>query len=474
MVLRGVLVTALVVAVLVSAVGTPVDARPPPQPVCAVCSDRIVEAGAEEGLAIDVRDSSLTVRIDQSGTGHWTARVDLAGSGVDVLRDDASLRDRIVNRVYERGDVAVTKPQSLTTSMSENTLVVEYEVPGMAHESAGDVYVVDFFYWNDGDSRWFYLAADSMTMYGPPGTVVSHAPADATPDDHAVTWVESDQQYDPLNVRSHVVFAPNTGIGSSVATAFGIGVDVAHEKAGDLVAVGAPLALLAAVVALLRRFGHRLAGLPRSQLLAIVLGPLVAVGLTAATVETLVGISGPVTEQVGDFLFYLIYAVAATGAGPVFLLGGPLVVGQILLARRVINTNTGTAGFAEMEAVTRQLLLPAATVLSGQWLLFPLAAAGAAGYDTVYGLVSLLLPALYFIPLAVTRRWGTRLHLPFTAGIVLAPIPVVVAFAPHTGMSLVIESFPFLYVPWALIVAGIGTLAYASGLRLVASENRGT
>lgn len=70
-----------------------------------------------------------------------------------------------------------------------------------------------------------------------PGTVVSHAPADAATADDAVTWEGSDQQYDPLGVRSHVVFAPNSGVISSAATAFGIGVDVAHLKAQDLIAV---------------------------------------------------------------------------------------------------------------------------------------------------------------------------------------------------------------------------------------------
>ncbi|MEA5389291.1 hypothetical protein VB779_21275 [Haloarculaceae archaeon H-GB11] len=124
--------------------------------------------------------------------------------------------------------------------MSGETLLVEYEVPDMAHESVGGVYVVDFFYWHGGEARWFYLAADSMTMRGPPGTVVSHAPTDSTPDSDVVTWDGSDQQYDPLGVRSHVVFAPNDGVVSTVATTLGIGVDVAQLKAQDLGAAIAP------------------------------------------------------------------------------------------------------------------------------------------------------------------------------------------------------------------------------------------
>ena len=466
--LRVVFVAALVGGILLSAVGAPVSARPPPHAVCGVCSDTLVDAAAENGVAIDLVESSLSIRIDRSGTGHWTARVTLTGSGIETLQENQSVRDRIVQRVYERGYVAVEEPRSLTTSMDGETLVVEYEVPEMAHESAGGVYVVDFFYWHGGEARWFYLAADSMTMRGPPGTVVSHAPADSTPDADVVTWEGSDQQYDPLDVRSHVVFAPNDGVVSTVATTLGIGIDVAQLKAQDLGAAIAPFTLLVAVIALLWRFGYRLTELSRSRLIALVGGPLAVVGLAAATVETLVGVSGPLTEQLGDFLFYLIFVVVGTGAGPALLLGGPLVAGQLLLARRLLEGEADTTG--AMEAVTRLLLWPTATVLAGQWMLFPVAAAGAAGYDTTYGLVSLVLPPLYFFPLAVTHRWEMPLRVAFTTCLLFSPLPVVFALAPHTGMNLVIGSRALLYAPWGLVVAVIGVLAYAAGYRLVATE----
>jgi len=467
---RVVFVVALVGIILLSAAGSPVSARPPPHAVCGVCSDTLLDVADESGVAIGFTGSSLSIRIDQSGTGHWTARVTLTGAGVETLRENQSLRDRIVQQVYERGYVAVEEPQALTSSMNGNTLLVKYEVPNMAHESAGSVYVVDFFYWHGGEARWFYLAADSMTMRGPPGTVVSHAPADSTPDGDVVTWEGSDQQYDPLGVRSHVVFAPDDGAISTAATTLGIGIDVAQLKAQDIVAAVAPVAILAAVLGLLWRFGDRLAGLSRLRLIALVGGPLAAIGLTAATVETLVGVSGPLTEQLGDFLFYLIFVVVGTGAGPALILGGSLVAGQILLTRRLLEGETGTT--ESMASVTRLLLWPIATVLAAQWLLFPAAAAGAAGYDTTYGLVSLVLPSLYFVPLAVTRRWGTPLRIVFITGLLFSPVPVVFALAPHTGMTLVSMSLVLRYVPWALVVAAIGILAYAAGYRLVATERK--
>lgn len=44
--------------------------------------------------------------------------------------------------------------------MNASTLLVEYEVQGMAHGSMGGVYGVGFFYWHGGEARWFYLAAE--------------------------------------------------------------------------------------------------------------------------------------------------------------------------------------------------------------------------------------------------------------------------------------------------------------------------
>ncbi|MFC7174442.1 hypothetical protein ACFQL0_15970 [Haloplanus litoreus] len=117
------------------------------------------------------------------------------------------------------------------------------------------------------------------------------------------------------------MFAPDDGVVSSVSTTLGIGIDVAQLKAQDFVAVVAPLTILAVVVAMLRRFESQLTELSRLELIGLVTGPLTVVGLTAATVETLVGVSGPVTDQLGDFLFYLLFIVAGTGAGPALLLG---------------------------------------------------------------------------------------------------------------------------------------------------------
>lgn len=134
--------------------------------------------------------------------------------------------------------------------------------------------------------------------------------------------------------------------------------------------------------------------------------------------------------------------------------------------QHLLSRDASATGSAKANAVTRLLLWPTAALLAGQWLLFPVAVAGAAGYDTTYGLASLVLPVLYFAPLAMTRRWETSLRLAFTAGLVLSAFSVVFAFAPHTGMNPVGGPLALRYLPRALVVAAIGTLAYVSGHRM--------
>lgn len=467
---RLILLAALVSTIIVASVAAPASARPPPQEVCVACSESFVGIAEENGVEVAVAESSLSIEIDRSGDGHWTERIRLTGEDVDALRTDQTLREQLIAETVDHGYVAVDDPEELTTSMENgDTLVVKYEVREMAHRSAGNVTVVDFFYWHGGEARWFSLAADSMTMRGPPGTVVTHAPADATVVGHAVTWDGSDQRYDPLATRSHVAFAPNDGVVAQAATSLGIGIDVAQLKAGDLLAVVAPLVILAMVLALLVRFGRSLASLRRTRLVGIVVGPIVAVGLVAATIETLLGVSGPLTAQLDDFLFFLVYVVAATGAGAALVLGGLLVIGQLLLARRLLETASQDGITAMKESTRRLLVWPTVLVLAAQWLLFPIAAAGASGFDATYGVSSLVLPSLYFVPLAVTRRqdWVRSV---LSLGIVLAPFPIVIAFAPHTGMEIVIRSLALQYVPWALVVVGLGTLGYATTLGMRSAD----
>lgn len=350
--------------------GSTATARPPPHAVCGVCSDDVFgSAAGEEGVSIGVAESSLAIRIDESGTGHWTARVQLTGSDVEIFEENQTLRTQVVTRVHERGYVAVENPRSLTASMNGSTLVVEYAVPGMAHESVGGVHVVDFFHWNGGEARWFHLAADETTIRGPPGSVVTHAPTNAVGTGNAVTWQGGESQFRSALSGSHVVFAPEDGLAASVATGLGIGSDVAQLKAGDLIAAAVPGMVLATVVGFLLAFSRRLAAVPPWQLAVVGVGALLALALVSSTVGTLVGASSPLTTQFGESLSYLVVGLLVTGAGLVVLLGVPLVAGQVLLARRLLGADTaagaGPSGSSGIDTRVERLLTWPAVALLG-------------------------------------------------------------------------------------------------------------
>lgn len=465
------LVIVVVGTLVLPVLGGAAAARPPPHAVCGVCSDALVDAAETEGLDVGIEESTLDVRLDSSGTGHWTARVHLTGAGVDRLTENATLRDRVVRRVYERSYVAVDDPHSLTTAMDGQALVVTHTVPEMAHESAGDVLVVDFFYWQDGDARWFTLDADRMTMRGPAGHVVTHTPAETNVADDAVTWEGPTQEFESLGARTHVAFAPDGGVASQGVTAVAIGLDVADVKLQDVAVVGVPTVVLGAVVALLRARGASLAARSWTTRLAVVVGPLVALGGLVAAWETLAGVSGPLSEQFDDLLFYPLYVLGVTGAGTPLVFGVPLAIGQALLVRSGGPETRPSTGHESDAGRVRWLVRVVAGLVVAQWLCLPLALGGGAGYDGLYGFLSLVLPVLYFVPLAVTHRLQHPLRVVFGAGIVLAAVPVVVGVAPHTRLGLVLDSSLLFYVPWALVVAAVGALAYAWPYRSFSSES---
>jgi hypothetical protein len=167
------------------------DARAPPQPACAVCTDALDGAAAEHDVPVDRGDASLTVAVDADGTATWTARVDLH-DGTEELRND-SLRETIVERVVTgRSDLDVT---AVGSRLQGATLVVTYRSRAAVSESAGALVFEGFRasgappFAVGGEGTW-YVGADSLTIVGPPGHAVRASPSQGTvdPSGGSVHW----------------------------------------------------------------------------------------------------------------------------------------------------------------------------------------------------------------------------------------------------------------------------------------------
>jgi hypothetical protein len=186
--------TALAVAALLVApapMTETADARAPPQPACAVCTDALDGAAAERDVPVDRGDGSLTVAVHDNGTATWTARVDLH-DGVEELRND-SLRTEIVEQVVTgRSDLDVT---AIRSRLQGATLVVSYRSRAAVTESAGALVFEGVRasgappFAVGGEGTW-YVGADSFSIVGPPDHVVRATPSEGTVDTAggAVHW----------------------------------------------------------------------------------------------------------------------------------------------------------------------------------------------------------------------------------------------------------------------------------------------
>lgn len=196
--LPALLVTALLVATL-----APVLASPQPDPVCGACGSAFEEAAAEEGLAVNVTNSTATVRIHANGSATWTVTNRVNRSAASRLHEQPARLDRVGRRaatagwglpgVYEEPEV-----QFGSATIDKRTVTLRFTDPDAAERHAG-VLVVDYLH-SDGVRGGWILNADTFTIVGPPGTTVVNAPSEAidreytppnaipTVDGRRVTW----------------------------------------------------------------------------------------------------------------------------------------------------------------------------------------------------------------------------------------------------------------------------------------------
>lgn len=92
----------LATAVLLAAV-SPVLASPQPDPVCGACGSAFEDAAEEDGLAVNVTNSTATVRVHANGSATWIVTNRLNDSAADRLGEHPALLDRIANRAVTTG-----------------------------------------------------------------------------------------------------------------------------------------------------------------------------------------------------------------------------------------------------------------------------------------------------------------------------------------------------------------------------------
>jgi len=197
----------LAVTLLFAAI-PPALASPQPDPVCGACGPPFEGAADEEGLTVNVTNSTATVHVHANGSATWVVTNRVNNAAADRLRADSAMLDRIADRAATSGwgspgGHVDDDAEFTSASINDQTVTIRYLDTKAGQRHAG-VLVVDYLH-SEGVGGGWMINADRFTIVGPPGTTVvndpraaidrEYAPANAVPivDRRRVTWHGSTQ-----------------------------------------------------------------------------------------------------------------------------------------------------------------------------------------------------------------------------------------------------------------------------------------
>jgi hypothetical protein len=416
----GLLVCAPLAAVAVG----PATAAPPPGAVCGVCGDGLVDAAESEGLPLTVEYGAATIRVREDGSGRWHARVRVDDRAADRLAANSMLRERVVRASLDRRTV-VDDPRNLHTDVANDTLVVTFDRPGVAHRSLGGVVLVDLL---DPRARRAGLDfdADRLRIEGPNGTVVSRTPPSATVEDGAVVWRPTDEE-PGLGSDTRLAFASTDGPAARGLTTVGfVAFGVALAEPGALALGVAPAVLLGALLLAVRRWGGELPAVDPSPLAKGVAGGGAAVAVLAGgALAGSVLLDAAVAETVATFA--ALYALVAAGA---IVLDRPS-------ARAALAWTLGASALAALAASTVSVVALQTALLS--------------------------VPAALWFPLGRARGRDRTVTAVVALALVVSPFGAAVLYTPSASPLPGVLLSVFTTVPWAAATVAFGFPLYLLG-----------
>ncbi|MFB6128150.1 MAG: hypothetical protein ABEJ47_00165 [Halorhabdus sp.] len=419
---RGFVTAGILVGLLIA--GAIAAARPPPQPLCEVCSGDVLRDNA-------VEDSTVVIEIDERGTGHWRVRLDLrTNASVDPSAVRLAAGDTL------RGHRGEATPRNLSVRVTDDTAVLTYDVPRMGHWSAGGVLVVDYFHAQGDGGRWYGVNADRVVITGPPGSALLRAP-----DAHRVngTAVAIGGTYGDTFARTvspgwYLTFADDGSVLSRVASHLAVGVDVAGLKATDFLSTAVvPTILLAACLGVLARWRPTPGDISRTRGLLAVVGVIGGL-LVAASLS--VGVDGAA----------FLVVMSATVLAPLAALSVVGVAIQYALLTGRFGPSLGARWLIRYGVAVAALAVVAAPFVAGT--LGPIAT----GYGSV---IAVATPTL-FVPLALTDRHPERWLL--AASVLVSPLLLTLGWAPYGNYATMYA--PTITAGWGLFTVLVGSAAY--------------
>ncbi|AHG01192.1 hypothetical protein HALLA_19375 [Halostagnicola larsenii XH-48] len=408
------------------------SAAPPPEGVCGVCGDDFEWTADENGVNASVDESSLGIRVTADGDSQWRATATLNRTAATQFEENQTALERTVTQTYSRSRILEGEPENLSATLEDRTLTVTFAVDDATHQYPGGVIVFDEFTQSPPTTD-VYVNADTLTITGPSGTTVTHAPPGGTSTENQATWTsDTDQQYDgpELGRDATVAFAPDDGLVSKAATSGALEAHSFGLIESDLREFAAlPTGLLGLVAAGLLLAGNRLPRtFSRGRTITRWLG--VGAGLYAAF-----AVLAAVTA--GDF--WIIFAIIGIALAPQTFL---TAVAAILTDFVNVNTDRNVSRIAAVAALAWTGALVVGAPLSANLVFF-------AG-------------PLIFLPFGVLAgaKHPARFLFPFIAA--LGPIVAGLALVPQIGIVLVT---PTMFAGILLGTALLGVPLFAIGRR---------
>lgn len=192
--------------------------------VCGICGGEVQVAAEDHGANLTVTSSEVHVYLRDDGSATWVERIELDDAGSALLRENATLRERVLERAAGRRSAAPETPDSV--SVEGGALVVTYDVQNLAERYPGGVLVVNHFHrQRSGSSFGYEVGTDRAVLHAPDGMAVTNQPPASQWNESAVVWQSS------VAAHTYVAFGPTWSKTTRWLTWAAIGVEVARWAA---------------------------------------------------------------------------------------------------------------------------------------------------------------------------------------------------------------------------------------------------
>lgn len=410
----------------------------PPPTYCEDCGAALNGVASANDVQIDEERSELHVHVREDGSSRYRIRTTLTEASARRVRENPRLLDQVAARVED-------DHENVSVRMDGDTVVVAHEGPRMGRPGVGGVVVVDRFYDTEG-TRGLRIAVDRVVIHGPPGTVVTRAPEEASVEDGAVAF-DAGTEYDAdIEPRTVVAFAPSDGPVSAASTRATVGLTVGGDVLFQLfLGLGFAVALLCLLSVVLLTagiaYGDRI--------------PLRAIGVVAVVATVLLAVLGLVGA--GTF------GVTATPVSGVveFVTSSLAVVVLGVLAFVLLVVAAVAPLYLDRERVA-PVVERGGQVLAGGSLLV-LAAFVLFGVGEVAVLpIGLVAPALLFLPFGYAIGTESRDRWIYPPAVVLLPTGILLPFLPADVLFPMIAGL-VLTPAWGIATALVGLVLFSSG-----------